>query len=131
MHIYIMQRKTKQEKETRFWHLEVKVGISNSPQRRLKEIDKAIPGSIVLLRIWRRPYAQELEQSLHKKYSAYSFVPRRAKEGGGKTEWFRLTRIQYQRLVSDIQGDADLIANTILVALLTDLLLKIVNGLTQ
>ena len=131
MHIYIMQRKTRREKETRFWHMEVKVGISNLPPRRLKEVDKAIPGEVVILRTWRRPYAQELEQSLHEKYSRYSFIPRRAKAGGGKTEWFRLTHVQYHRLVSDIQGDDDLIANTILIALLIDLTLKIVNGLAQ
>ena len=95
--LYLMERKTKKEKESRGSDREIKIGISNKPNLRLNgsgQVNDSIPGKVVILATWKCEDARKLEKHLHKHFEAYNFIPKRAGKGGGKTEWFRLRNSQ-------------------------------------
>lgn len=106
-YIYLMERRTKRERETRYFEKEVKIGISNKPIRRQSEVNEAIPGKIILLKSWPCSGAKKIEKSFHKQYSDCNFIPRNAGKGGGKTEWFRLSKRQLKALYSEIPQAID------------------------
>lgn len=95
--LYLMERKTKKEKESRWSDREIKIGISNKPNLRLNgsgQVNDSIPGKVVILDTWKCEDARKLEKYLHKYFEDYRFTPRRIGKGGGKTEWFRLKSSQ-------------------------------------
>lgn len=59
-----------------------KIGISNDPRRRIKEVAHK-PKIIVTYRYY---HAEEIEKFLHRFFKE----SRRTRSGSGKTEWFRL-----------------------------------------
>lgn len=69
-------------------HQLFKIGISNNPIRRLKEVNRTISGEVIMIKYY--PRMAELEKPLHKR-----FKDRRVKFNDLKktrvTEWFCLT----------------------------------------
>lgn len=66
---------------------EIKIGIANDPQARLKQVNKAIKGEVLLSYYLKIPWAESREKKLHKIFSASRFRIKGGK-GGGTTEWF-------------------------------------------
>jgi hypothetical protein len=84
-----------------FSRREIKIGISNNPNRRRDEVDEGIPGRIQIIRRYKVSNARQIETKLHQKYKAHNFKPKGAKRGSGKTEFFKLTNSQ----ISDIENE--------------------------
>jgi len=62
-----------------------KIGISNDPPRRKKQISASMPGSVNVLHFVRLHKAHGIEQWLHRLYANLNATQ---SEGDGRTEWF-------------------------------------------
>lgn len=77
----------------------IKIGISKDSNKRWKDIDRSVSGSVE----WpifsgRVLFAQKLETLLHRKYARY-----RVKfKGSGKTEWFRMPVLVRAKVIFEV-----------------------------
>jgi Meiotically up-regulated gene 113 len=83
---------------------EIKIGISNKPTRRVKEVDEGIPGRIVIIRRYKVKEAAKIESELHQKYKAHNFQPKGAKRGSGRTEFFKLSNSQLSEIQNHLES---------------------------
>ena len=107
MYIYIMERVKGRDPETGYFQKEIKVGISNFPPRRLKEINSpdGVPGKTVLRKYWSHKQAKSIERRILTLYQAKKFTPKKAGKAGGRTEWLRLDGAEYRALREDLRRE--------------------------
>lgn len=77
---------------------EYKIGIAKNAVQRHRKVNNAIDGKIELLRQRKVPFARKVEQRLHNMFSDSRFKIRSRKKGGGDTEWFYMTGLEYATL---------------------------------
>lgn len=102
-YVYLMERVTQKEKETG-WKREIKIGISKTPYIRNRDVDRGIPGKVIMLGYWKVPNARKVEQALHKKYKAHNFHVKDAEDGAGKTEFFRFRNRQIKEVKAHLKS---------------------------
>ena len=94
--VYIMKRT-----KGRSWYAaitfqsEYKIGIAKDPTKRNKEVDKAIKGTIEILRTRKVGNARKVEARLHRIFADSRFRIRSRGKGGGATEWFYMNEFEY------------------------------------
>ena len=94
--VYIMKRTTKKS-----WYAigtmqsEYKIGIAKNTIQRNQTVDRAIRGNIKVLRSRRIAFARSIEKKLHRLFSDSRFKMKSYKKGGGDTEWFYMTPLEY------------------------------------
>lgn len=79
---------------------EYKIGIAKDVTARNRVINRAIPGTIVVMSSRRISNAYKVEQKMHKLFSGSRFKMKgkKGKTGGGLTEWFYLNWAEYMTL---------------------------------
>lgn len=77
---------------------EIKIGIAKDAYLRASQVNRGVPGTIVILRKFKVDNASHVETFLHRKYKAFNFEVKGAKDGAGGTEFFRLTDAQIRRI---------------------------------
>lgn len=101
--LYLMERTTEKE----WWSLltfqaEVKIGVTNrQPAKRQEEIDEDLPGQVILQQFIHIPgRAKIYEDRLLRKWDK-RVNPSNAGESAGRTEWRRVTWLEYCFLLFD------------------------------
>ena len=90
-YVYLMERVSQREwKSIRQGRREIKIGISNDTNERLKQVTKGIPGRFVLLDKFIVDSASKVERQLQKMFDDHNFKAKGAKRGSGATELYRL-----------------------------------------
>lgn len=107
MYIYIMERVSQREWSTILWgKREIKIGISKNALQRKRQVDSGIPGKVILRKYYKVRNARKLETKLHRLFKQSNFIPNGAKEGSGKTEFFKLSPYQLRKLKSMLKKKA-------------------------
>ena len=97
-YVYLMERVTKRGLGSILTgRREIKIGVGVRPKTRRTQVDRGIPGKIVLLYQKKVNSASRVETELHRTFKKHNFVVRGAKQGAGGTEFFRLTNSQIQQ----------------------------------
>lgn len=69
----------------------VKIGVSNNPERRRKQLQTGQEDHLKILKTWQTKHPYALESRLHRKYAQY----RKRADG----EWFDLPKSEVRKLV--------------------------------
>ncbi len=75
----------------------IKIGISKTPKRRKREVDKAF-GENRIIDIDHKVkilFAKKRERFLHKMFKGNNYKPKRVGRAGGRSEWFKVNFAQY------------------------------------
>lgn len=74
----------------------VKIGISSSPKRRLREVQNQVPANLAIIKTYKmeRGQAKTLEHTLHKTLSDFNVI----------NEWFDLSEERLQALIADLDN---------------------------
>lgn len=89
-YVYLMERTSNRKPWTVLTgQREIKIGIAKKPTDRQKDVDRGIPGRVVLLEQYKIRDVFAVESYLHRLYRSRN-LKIRAKPGSGGTEFFRL-----------------------------------------
>lgn len=105
--LYLLERVSgKSTRSSLLMLMEVKIGVTNQTAERRKDaVDLAVPGKVVVIRSLRIPgRAQIWERKLLRKYFDKRFEPSEAGSGAGRTEWRRITWLDYIVLLGDFKA---------------------------
>lgn len=90
--VYLMERVSGREFESVInGKREIKIGIAKDADDRERQVDKGIPGKVILIFERRIKSASQLEAALHQLYKEHNFKVKGGKRGSGQTEFHRLS----------------------------------------
>lgn len=126
-YLYLLERISGKERWSALtFQAEIKIGVTNrKPAERKKDVDEDMPGEVVLQQAIRIPgRAQVYERRLLTKWDK-SFSPTGAGDSAGRTEWRRVTWLEYLFLLFDywrIRHRYKIMALKLIIILLTILI---------
>ena len=97
-YVYIMLRKQRSAYDRSTGQSAYKIGLSVAPDIRRQQVEDGVGKGVVLVRAYRFANAHRTEKKLHRIFADSRYTLRKSGRGAGKTEWFKLTGLEYLAL---------------------------------
>ena len=93
-YVYIMKKNRRDAHAKATFQYQYKIGIATNPNKRHKQVNRAVAGGVRLIAVYWFINPRKVEQKLHREFYKSRHTLRRAKKGAGKTEWFYLNPLE-------------------------------------